>query len=99
MKSNKGSEKAPQPKAVAMFNGIKGLVASGPGTKKAVVLAKLPNEKNQAAKIPQDAMKKTPTMTAAKPAGVVKPYGSVNVVAPIRPDGPTKRDSSGVVKP
>lgn len=83
---------------MSVFNGIKGLVASGPGMKKAVDQGKVRPEKNEGAKIPQDAMKKTPTMTAAKPAGTVKPHGSVNVAAPIRPEGVIKRDSASVIK-
>jgi hypothetical protein len=96
---NSGKEKSPRPKSVSVFNGIKGLVASGLGTKKAVDQGKVRPEKNEGAKIPQDAMKKTPTMTAAKPAGVVKPHGSVSVAAPIRPEGAIKRDSASVIKP
>lgn len=99
MKSNSGKEKAPQPKSAMMFKGIKGLVASGPGTKKTADVTNMPRpEKNQGAKIPQDAMKKMPTMVAAKPDGVVKPHGSVNVAPGIRPDPATKRDSAGVAK-
>jgi hypothetical protein len=97
--SNSGREKAPTPKSVMVFKGIKGLVASGPGTKKMPNTKKLRPEKNEAAKIPQDAMKKTPTMTAAKPAGVVKPHGSVSVKSNIRPEPAVKRDSAAVVKP
>jgi hypothetical protein len=41
MKSNSGSEKAPSPKAVSVFKGIKGLVASGPGKTKSPVIANL----------------------------------------------------------
>ena len=42
MKSNSGREKAPTPKAVMVFKGIKGLVASGPGkTKTPSVAAKI----------------------------------------------------------
>lgn len=98
-KSNSGAEKSPQPKAVAMFKGIKGLVASGAGTKKTADVAKTAAEKNQGAKIPQDAMKKMPTMVTAKPAGVVMPKGGVSVAPGIRPDPMTKRDSAGVAKP
>lgn len=96
---NSGSEKGPSPKSVMVFKGLKGLVASGPGTKKMVNHAKVRPETNEGAKIPQDAMKKTPTMTAAKPAGVVKPRGSVSVKSNIRPEGSIKRDSASVLKP
>jgi hypothetical protein len=99
MKSNSGREKAPTPKSVMVFKGIKGLVASGPGTKKTPVIPKVRPEQNEGAKIPQDAMKKVPTMTAAKPAGVIKPHGSVSVAPGIRPEGPIKRDSASVIKP
>lgn len=99
MKSNSGREKSPSPKSVMVFKGIKGLVASGPGTKKMPDTAKIRPEKNEGAKIPQDAMKKMPTMTPAKPAGVVMPHGSVKVCSNIRPEGPVKRDSASVAKP
>jgi hypothetical protein len=99
MKSNSGRERAPQPKSVTMFKGIKGLVASGPGTKKKVDNQKIRPEQNEGAKIPQEPMKKQPTMTAAKPAGVVTPHGSVNASSKIRPEGPVHRDSASVAKP
>ena len=51
---------APKPKSVMVFKGIKGLVASGPGTKKTVDNQKLRPEQNQGAKIPQAPMKTTP---------------------------------------
>ena len=92
-------KRAPQPKSVLMFKGIKGLVASGPGMTKKVDHAKVRPEKNEGAKIPQDAMKKTPTMTAAKPAGVHMPNGSVNVSSHIRPEGSVRRDAASTVKP
>jgi hypothetical protein len=98
-KGNSGSNKSPKPKSVMVFKGIKGLVSSGPGTKKTPDIKKLRPEQNEGAKIPQDAMKKTPTMTAAKPAGVAKPHGSVSVAPGIRPEGAIKRDSASVVKP
>ena len=90
---------APKPKSVMVFKGIKGLVASGPGTKKTVDNQKLRPEQNQGAKIPQAPMKTTPKMTAAKPAGVVKPHGKVSVMSKIRPEGVIKRDAASVVKP
>lgn len=85
-------------KSVTVFKGIKGLVASGPGTKKAVDHMKVRPEQNEGAKVKHPPMKKTPTMTVAKPAGVVKPHGKVNVSSKIRPEGATKRDSASVVK-
>jgi hypothetical protein len=81
-----------------VFKGIKGLVASGPGTKKAVVHAKVRPEQNEGAKIPQDATKKTPTMTASKTAMKTMPHGKVNVSSNIRPEGAIKRDAASVVK-
>ena len=98
MKSNSGREKAPQPKSVMVFKGIKGLVGSGAGMTKTVVHGKVRPEKNEGAKIPQDAMKKKPMMVAAKPAGVVKPGGKVSVKSNIRPEGAIHRDSASVVK-
>ena len=98
-KGNSGREKAPTPAAVTVFKGIKGLVASGPGTKKAVTAAKVRPEQNEGAKIPQDAMKKTPTMTPAKTAMKTVKSGVVSVKSNIRPEGAIKRDSASVVKP
>ena len=99
-KGNSGREKGPSPKSKMVFKGIKGLVASGPGmTKSADLTPHVRPEKNEGAKIPQDAMKKMPTMTAAKPAGVVRPHGSVRVSSNIRPEPAVKRDSASVLKP
>jgi len=99
MKSNSGREKAPSPKSVMVFKGIKGLVASGAGTKKTADTAKVRPEQNQGAKIPQQPMKTTPKLVVSKPSGVVKPHGTVNVSSHIRPEGPIKRDSAHVAKP
>jgi hypothetical protein len=97
-KGNSGANKSPKPKSVMVFKGIKGLVASGPGTKKTPDLQKLRPEQNEGAKIPQDAMKKTPTMTVAKTAMKSIHSGSVSVTAKIRPEGGVKRDAAGVIK-
>lgn len=96
---NSGREKAPTPKAVTVFKGIKGLVASGPGTKKTPVIPKLRPEKNEGAKIPQDAMKKTPTLVATKTSAKTVKSGSVSFNPGIRPEGAIKRDSASVIKP
>jgi hypothetical protein len=96
---NSGREKAPTPKSVMVFKGIKGLVASGPGTKKTPVIPKVRPEQNEGAKIPQDAMKKTPTMTPAKTAMKTVKSGRVSVAPGIRPEGAIKRDSASVIKP
>ena len=99
-KGNSGREKAPQPKAVMVHKGIKGLVASGPGTKKSVDLKKIRPEKKEGAKIPQDAMKKVPTMkvgVAGSPKKISK--GSVSLNSPIRPEGGISRDAAKVIKP
>ena len=85
-------------KSVTVFKGIKGLVASGPGTKKAVDHAKVRPETNEGAKIKHPPMKTTPTMTAAKTALKVVPHGKVSVKSSIRPEGAIKRDSASVVK-
>lgn len=90
---------ASKPKSVMVFKGIKGLLASGPGTKKAVDHGKVRPEPNEGAKIPQSPMKTTPKMTPAKPAGVVKPHGKVSVMSKIRPEGGIKRDAASVIKP
>ena len=98
-KGNSGREKGPSPKSKMVFKGIKGLVASGPGMTKKVDHVKIRPETNEGAQIKQDAMKKTPTMTAAKPSGVAKPHGSVKVMSKIRPEGGMTRDSANVLKP
>lgn len=103
-KGNSGREKAPTPKSVAVFKGIKGLVASGPGTKKSVVVPKVRPEQNEGAKIPSPPSKSSPskgqslTQTGAgAPKKISK--GSVSVAAGIRPEGAIKRDSASVIKP
>src|ERR1700681_92894 len=99
---NSGREKAPTPKAVMMFKGIKGLVASGPGMTKKVDNLKLRPEKNEGAKIPSPPSTSSPSKGQSltqKSAGTVKPHGRVSVAPGIRPDPATKRDSAKVVKP
>lgn len=101
-KGNSGREKAPTPKEVMMFKGIKGLVASGPGMTKKPDVPKLRPEQNEGKKIPSPPSTSSPKSGQAlsqKSAGTVKPHGSVSVAAGIRPDPTTKRDGSGVVKP
>jgi hypothetical protein len=83
--------------AAAMLAGVNNLVAAGPGTTKTADVHKIRPEKNNS--VHHTPMKTTPTMRPAKPAGVVKPHGSVSVAAGIRPEGPIKRDSASVVKP
>src|ERR1019366_1852167 len=102
-KGNSGREKSPSPKAVTVFKDIKGLVASGPGTKKKVdVAAKIRPEANEGAKIPSPPSTSSPSKGQAltqKSAGVVKAGGSVSVAPGIRPEGGIKRDSAKVLKP
>ena len=99
---NSGREKAPKPAHVTVFKGIKGLVASGPGMTKMPDTKKLRPEMNEGAKIPSPPSIHTPSKGYAvtqKPAGVVKPHGSVNVRSNIRPEGGIKRDSASTIKP
>src|ERR1035437_6516692 len=98
-KGNSGREKAPKPKAVTVFKGIKGLVASGKGTKKTPVIPKVRPEQNESAKIPQDAQKKTPTLVATKTSPKTVKSGRVSVTPGIRPEGAIKHDGHGVIKP
>lgn len=95
--SNSGREKSPRPAAVSVFKGIKGLVASGPGTKKTPDTKKIRPE--GAVHIDAGNLKKASGMVAAKPSGVVKPRGSVSVAPGIRPEPGIKRDAAKVVKP
>jgi hypothetical protein len=100
-KGNSGREKAPTPKAVMVFKGIKGLVASGAGTTKKVDDPKIRPEKNQGAKIPSPPSISSPSKGQSltqKSAGVAKPNGGVSVMPKINPEGATRRDSAGVVK-
>lgn len=83
--------------AAAMMAGVKNLVAAGAGTTKTADIHKIRPEKTNS--VHHTPMKTTPSMRPAKPAGVVKPHGSVNVSSRIRPEGPVKRDSASVVKP
>jgi hypothetical protein len=97
-KGNSGGEKSPTPKSVTMFKGIKGLVASGPGTKKTPDIQKLRPEGKvhiDAGNLkPATGMKKT-VAGSPKPVG----HGSVSVTPKIRPEGGIRRDSAGVIKP
>lgn len=89
-------------KSVTMFKGIKGLIASGPGTKKSVDHAKVRPETNEGAKIPSPPSTSAPSKghsVTQKSAGTVKPHGSVSVKSNIRPEPSIKRDAKSVVKP
>lgn len=98
-KSNSGAEKSPKPKSVAMFKGIKGLVASGPGMTKKVDLKKIRPEGKVS--IDPGNVKKAAGMPARAAAGSPKDVvsGSASVIPAIRPEGAISRDSAGVVKP
>jgi hypothetical protein len=98
MKSNSGREKAPSPKSVMVFKGIKGLVASGAGMTKKVDHAKVRPETNEGAMIKHPPMKTTPTMTSAKTAMKTVPHGKVSVKSNIRPEGAIKRDAASTIK-
>ena len=101
-KSNSGRERAPKPSAVRVFAGIKGLIASGPATKKIADVAKLRPEKNEGAKIPSPPSVHTPKVgqgLAQKSAGVAKPKGGSSVMPGARPEPAVKRDSASVAKP
>jgi hypothetical protein len=100
MKSNSGREKAPTPKAVMMFKGIKGLVGSGAGTTKTASIKKIRPE----GAVHIDAGNLKPASgKAGKAAGSPKDLsmgsGDSGTMPKIRPEGATKRDGSGVVKP
>ena len=89
---------APKPKSVSVFKGIKGLIASGPGTKKTPDTSKIRPEGKvhiDAGNLkPATGMKKT---AAGSPKSVKG--GSVSVMSKIRPEGGISRDGKGVVKP
>jgi hypothetical protein len=95
---NRGANKAPKPKSVMVFKGIKGLVASGPGMTKTVDNQKLRPE--GAVHIDAGNLKAGTKVTKAA-AGSPKSIkgGSVNVSSNIRPEGGIKRDAASVVKP
>jgi hypothetical protein len=95
---NSGREKSPSPKSVMVFKGIKGLVASGPGTKKTPDTKKLRPEQNEGAMIKHPPMKTMPTMTPAKTAMKTVKSGAVRVKSNIRPEGSIKRDSASTIK-
>jgi len=98
MKSNSGREKAPTPKSVLMFKGIKGLVASGPGMTKKVNNQKLRPE----GAVSIDAGNLKPASGTSKvAAGSPKKIsgGAVSVRSNIRPEPAVKRDSASVAKP
>jgi hypothetical protein len=101
MASNSGREKAPTPKAVTVFKGIKGLVASGPGTKKISEVHKVRPEQNEGAKIPTPPTSSPSKGQAVtqKAASVPKPGGKVSVGPKINPEPAIRRDSASVVKP
>lgn len=98
-KGNSGGEKSPKPKSVAMFAGIKGLIASGPGTKKVADIKKIRPESKVS--IDPGNVKKAAGMPSRSAAGSPSKVsgGSVSVMPAIRPEGAIKRDACGVVKP
>ena len=98
MKSNSGREKAPTPKHVLMFKGIKGLVASGPGMTKKVNNQKL---RPEGAVSIDPGNVKAASGTSKSAAGSPKKIsgGSVSVRSNIRPEPAIKRDGSSVLKP
>jgi hypothetical protein len=83
-----------------VFAGIKGLIASGPGTKKTIDAAKLRPE-GKTARIDPGNVKAASGKGAMtqKSAGVVKPHGAVSVKSNIRSEPAVKRDSASVAKP
>jgi hypothetical protein len=98
-KGNSGAEKSPKPKQVAVFAGIKGLVASGAGMTKKVDLKKIRPEGKVS--IDPGNVKKAAGMPSRPAAGSPKAVasGSASVMPAIRPEGAIKRDACGVVKP
>jgi hypothetical protein len=98
-KGNSGREKAPTPKQVTVFKGIKGLVASGPGMTKTPNVPKLRPE-NKTAHIDAGNLKHasgTSKAAAGSPKAITK--GSVRVTPKIRPEGGIARDAARVIKP
>lgn len=100
MKSNSGREKAPTPKAVAMFKGIKGLVASGPGMTKKVNNQKLRPEgavhiDAGNLKVASDVAK----AAAGSPKSISMGSGHKGILVPHNPEPAIKRDSASVLKP
>jgi hypothetical protein len=99
-KGNSGANKAPQPKHVSVFKGIKGLVASGPGMTKAVKHGVIRPESNPV-HIDAGNLKKS-TSVSATPAGAPKKIttsGHKGVLVPHNPEPAIRRDSASVVKP
>jgi hypothetical protein len=99
MKSNSGHAKAPSPKAVSVFPGIKGLLASGAGTKKTPMIQKLRPE--GAVHIDAGNVKRatgTNKMAAGSPKKIMG-SGHKGVGVSVRPEGAIKRDAAHVVKP
>ncbi len=108
--SNSGAPRAPKPKHVRVFNGIKGLIASGPGMTKKVDHLVLRPEPNQDAKIPSP-----PSTSSPKPGQAlmqtaggtaterIARRGSIttsDVASGINPEPMmTPRDACGVLKP
>ena len=97
-KGNSGSEKAPKPKSVMVFKGIRGLVASGPGMTKKVSHTKIRPE--GAVHIDAGNLKKAAgtNKTATGSPKHIAGSGHKGVMPGARPEGPIKRDSMGVVK-
>lgn len=100
MKSNSGHAKAPSPKAVSVFPGIKGLLASGAGTKKTPMIQKLRPE--GAVHIDAGNVKRatgTNKMAAGSPKKIMGGRHGAGVGVTVRPEGAIKRDAAHVVKP
>lgn len=100
MKSNSGGKKSPTPKAVSVFKGIKGLLASGPGTKKAVNDGKIRPE----GKVSIDAGNVKPAsgtskMAAGSPKNLSAGSGHKGIQVGTRPEPSVKRDAADVAKP
>jgi len=98
-KGSSGSEKSPSPKAVMVFKGIKGLVASGPGKTKSPKIA--PHIRPEGAVHIDAGNLKAATGTSKAAAGSPKVVkgGSVSVRSNIRPEGGLTRDAAKVLKP
>lgn len=100
MKSNSGHAKSPSPKSKMVFPGIKGLLASGAGTKKTPAIQKLRPE--GAVHIDAGNVKHasgTNKMAAGSPKKIMGGRNGNGVGVTTRPEGAIKRDSASVVKP
>lgn len=101
-KGNSGANRAPKPKSVMVFKGIKGLVASGSGMTKTPDLGKVRPEANESKRIPSPPSVSAPKVGQAVTqisAGVAKPKSGSAVMMGARPEPAVKRDSASVAKP